>query len=132
MTPLNDFLDGEKTIGGLVFRPFTIGSKAICEQLGLSLFVTGDGADAPGEADRQIAAFAWLHAAPLPEVLKAIREKRAEEAALEFSFSLNLKSLNAIVAEINRISKQASENSVEIEPTAGESSASGNSVGQTG
>jgi len=27
---INDFLDGQKTIGGMEFRPFTLGSKAAC------------------------------------------------------------------------------------------------------
>jgi hypothetical protein len=117
MTPINDFLDGEKLIAGISFRPFTIGSKALCEQLKLTMFVTGEGGETPGEAERQIAAFTWIHVAPLAVVLKAVREGKAEDAALEYAFSIPTSSLNAIVAEINRISEQAKANAVEVDST---------------
>jgi hypothetical protein len=115
MTQLDDFLDGPKIIGGLQFRPFTIGSKIICQQLNLTLFTTGEVSEEEGEADRQIAAFTWLHCAPLKEVLAAIRNKRADEASLEYAFALNPSSMPEIVLEINRISKQAAKNTVEVD-----------------
>lgn len=135
MTELNDFLDGPKTIAGVTFRPFTMGSKALCEQMNLTLFTTGnlpDGAQ-DGESDRQIIAFTWIHAAPLSDVLAAVRHRQADAAALEFGFAMPVSSMNAIVREINRISKQAAENAVEVEEKPGsKSDAPGNSVGQAG
>ena len=117
MTQLNDFLDGPKTIAGVNFRAFTMGSKALCEQMKLTLFTTGTVSEdaREGESDRQIIAFTWIHAAPLTEVLSAVRNGKADDAAFEFGFSMPVGSLNAIVAEINRISKQAADNAVEVE-----------------
>ena len=134
MTSLNDFLDGEKTIGGLVFRPFTLGSKAACEQLGLTMF-TGAGADlAAGEAERQVIAFAWLHTKPLPEVLRALREGRGMEEAQAFGFEVPIHAVDEMIREINRISEQAKSNAVEVveKQTTKDPAEPGNSVGQTG
>jgi hypothetical protein len=115
---MNDFLDGEKTIAGLNFRPFTLGSKAACEQMNLSMFLTGEtGSDA--EAERQMVAFAWLHSAPLKTVLAALRNGTANECAQEFGFSVVISAMPELVAEINRISRAAAEASVDIMPKPG-------------
>jgi hypothetical protein len=114
MTSLNDFLDGEKKIGGLIFRPFTLGSKAACEQMNLSMFTTGNGDLSAGEAERQVIAFAWLHTKPLSDVLKALRENRAWDEAQAFGFELPIESVAEMISEINRISEQAKNNAVEV------------------
>lgn len=133
MTPLNDFLDGPKMIGGIEFRPFTFGSKALCEQLELSIFISGTTPDDPEEIDRQMIAFTWIHSAPLNDVLRAVREKRAKEAAWEFGFRIPMSALGDIVAEINRVSKQAAQNAVDVEQKPGATADQpGNSCGQTG
>ena len=115
---MNDFLDGEKTVAGLKFRPFTLGSKAACEQMKLSMFLTGEtGSDS--EAERQMVAFAWIHAAPLKTVLAALRSGTADEAAQEFGFGVSLSAMPELVAEINRISRASAEASVDVMPKPG-------------
>jgi hypothetical protein len=115
MTPICDFLDGPKMIGGMKFRTFTVGSKALCSQLKLSMFISGNIALDEFESERQLTAFTWIHAAPLKDVLKAVRENTANEAIQEFGFSIPFGLLPQIVAEINRIGTQASENAVDVE-----------------
>lgn len=115
---MNDFLDGEKTVAGLKFRPFTLGSKAACEQMKLSMFLTGE-TGSESEAERQMVAFAWIHSAPLKTVLAALRNGTADEAAQEFGFSISLSAMPELVAEINRISRAAAEASVDVQPKPG-------------
>jgi len=129
---INDFLDGQKTIGGMEFRPFTLGSKAACEQMGLTMFTTGQLCDDPGEAEQQLIAFAWIHVKPLNDVLKALRNGTAADDALAFGFEIPIEATSEMIAEINRISNQAKANAVEVvdRPTHGKSDAPKNFVGQ--
>lgn len=115
---MNDFLDGEKTVAGLKFRPFTLGSKAACEQMNLSMFLTGE-TGSESEAERQMVAFAWIHSAPLKTVLAALRNGTAEEAAQEFGFTITPQMSPDIIREINRISRAAAEASVDVLPKPG-------------
>jgi hypothetical protein len=130
---INDFLDGQKTIGGMEFRPFTLGSKAACEQMGLTMFTTGQLCDDPGEAEQQLIAFAWIHVKPLGDVLKALRNGIAADEARAFGFEIPINAVSEIIAEINRISDQAKANAVEVvdRPAHGKSDAPKNFVGQT-
>ena len=130
---INDFLDGEKTIGGMQFRTFTLGSKAACEQMGLTMFTTGELCKDPGEAEQQLIAFAWLHVKPLPDVLKALRNGTAVDDAQAFGFEIPISAVSDMIAEINRISDQAKANAVEVvdRPAHGKSDAPKNFVGQT-
>jgi hypothetical protein len=130
---INDFLDGQKTIGGMEFRPFTLGSKAACEQMGLTMFTTGQLCDDPGEAEQQLIAFAWIHVKPLGEVLKALRNGTATDDARAFGFEIPIGAVSEMISEINRISDQAKANAVEVvdRPAHGKSDAPKNSVGQT-
>jgi hypothetical protein len=134
MTQINDFIDGEKTIGGLVFRPFTMGSKAACAQMDLSMFTNPEKPLIEAEAERQVVAFTWLHVKPLPEVLRALREGRANDEAQAFGFDLEPHSVTQIISEINRISEQAKKNAVEVVEKSGtkDKDAPGNFAGQTG
>lgn len=132
MNALNDFLDGEKIIGGIRFRAFTIGSKAICEQMRLTMFTSGEVSDDPGESERQLIAFTWLHSEPLENVLTAARNGTCDAAAQEFGFTLPVHILPAIITEINRISAATAEASVDVapKPGGGKDNAPGNSTGQ--
>ena len=132
MTQLNDFLDGEKLIGGITFRPFTIGSKAGCEQMGLTMFTTGEQPTSEGESERQLIAFAWLHSQPLPEVLTALRNGTASDAAQAFGFTVPITTLPAIIAEINRISAATAAATVDVaqKPGGSKDAAPGNCIGQ--
>lgn len=130
---INDFLDGEKTIGGMQFRTFTLGSKAACEQMGLTMFTTGELPEDQGAAEKQLIAFSWLHVEPLGNVLKALRNGTAADEAMAFGFGIPLESVSAMIAEINRISDKAKANAVEVieRPSHGKSDAPKNFVGQT-
>jgi hypothetical protein len=134
MTPLNDFLDGEKMIGGLVFRPFTLGSKAACEQMALTMFTGAGDSLTPGESERQVIAFTWLQTQPLQAVLRALREGRAVEETEAFGFTVPLGAVNQIIAEINRISEQAKANAVDVVEKSGtkDPAEPGNSAGRAG
>ena len=134
MTKIDDFLDGEKTIAGMKFRPFTLGSKQACGQMNLTMFTTPGTELSQEETERQIIAFAWMHVKPLSEVLKALRENKANEAAQSFGWEIEWTAVDAMIAEINRISNQAKENSVEVVERQGakDKDEPGNSVGQTG
>jgi hypothetical protein len=115
---MNDFIDGEKTVAGLKFRPFTLGSKAACEQMNLSMFLTGE-SGSEAEAERQMVAFAWLHSAPFKNVLAALRNGTANESAQEFGFGITPQMSPEIIREINRISRAAAEASVDVLPKPG-------------
>ena len=134
MTPINDFLDGDKTIAGMVFRPFTMGSKAACSQMDLSMFTQPEKPLTEAESERQVIAFTWLHVKPLPEVLRALREGRANDEAQAFGFELEPHAVTQIISEINRISDQAKKNAVDVVERSGtkDKDAPGNSVGRTG
>jgi len=134
MTPINDFLDGEKTIAGMVFRPFTVGSKLLCSQMKLSMFIEPEIPITEEEAIRQIMAFSWFHVAPLREVLCALREGRGNDEALLISFGVEPHAIEEIVSEINRISERAKKNAVQVveKNTTKDKDAPGNSVGRTG
>ena len=134
MKSINDFLDGEKTIGGMTFRPFTMGSKAACDQMNLTMFTDPGLELTEAESHRQIVAFTWLQVKPLGEVLKALREGRADEEAQAFGFELEPHVITHIVAEINRISERAKQNAVQVveRSDSKEKDAPGNSAGQTG
>jgi len=131
MNEIHDFLDGEKTIGGIRFRAFTIGSKAICEQMRLTMFTSGEVSDDAGESERQLIAFTWLHSEPLENVLTAVRNGTCDSAAQCFGFTLPVHILPAIISEINRISAASAEASVDVaqKPGAGKETALGNLFG---
>lgn len=132
MTEIDDLIDGEKLVGGILLRPFTMGSQAACKQMRLSMFTDGETPSSEEEANRQIMAFAWLHSAPLPKVLQALRNGTADQEVELFGFKVEPATMRKLIEEINRISKRAAENSVDVIPRNGSitEDAPGNSVGQ--
>lgn len=132
MNEIHDFLDGEKIVGGLNFRPYTIGSKAACEQMRLTMFTDGTSPENNGESERQLIAFAWIQSQPLPDVIAALRNGSASDCAEEFGWTVPVNSLPAIISEINRISAAATAAAVEVapKPGSGKDNAPGNSTGQ--
>jgi hypothetical protein len=132
MNEVHDFLDGEKIVGGLNFRPYTIGSKAACEQMRLTMFTDGTTPETEGESERQLIAFAWIQSQPLKEVIAALRNGTANACAEEFGWTVPVNSLPAIIAEINRISAASTAAAVEIipKPGKGNDNAPGNSLGR--
>jgi hypothetical protein len=119
MTQIDDFLDGEKMVGGLKLRPLTFGSKAACDQMGLTMFTSGETPTEQAEVERQLVAFAWMHTEPLSEVITALRNGTAEAAAFEFGFAVDLGDAKALTAEIERIAAASVRNSVDVEPRPG-------------
>jgi hypothetical protein len=134
MTPLNDFLDGEKTIAGLRFRPFTLGSKAACEQMKLTMFTNTSEGLSDDEIQKQITAFTWLHTQPLKVVLEALRTGKSEEAVEEFGFGISFNLLPHLISEITRISEAAKEAAVEVveKATTKDTDEPGNCAGRAG
>jgi hypothetical protein len=109
-------LEGSKTIGGLKLRPFTLGSFEACEKLGLTLFVGNNGGQVSNEeAMRQMIAFAWVQSTP-PEVLVDTFSAGTQNRAIElFKWGLDLRSIDAIAAEVQRIGEAIKSTAVEVQ-----------------
>lgn len=88
---------------GLTLRPLTLGTHSLCIRAGLGI-VQGK---APENArlGEELATFAWIHSAPLPEVLDAFDagDKAVRRAVFAFSDRLGmdaLKELARVVPEV--------------------------------
>ena len=107
------------TIGSITLRPFSLGTLNLCRQLNLTLFLNGDTDLSDEEKQRQLVAFAWIQAAPLPEVLTAVRTGNAADKVAEFEFSLGIDTLPMLLKELSRVSQLASAAAVEVVPKPG-------------
>jgi hypothetical protein len=108
------FLESDLTIGKLKLRPFTIGSMTACRKLGLSIFM-GEANDVSiEELQRQMVAFAWVQGAPLGDVLRALRDGKAQELIDAFEWGLTPNDIELLQAEISRISKLAEAAAVDV------------------
>lgn len=115
----DSFLDVPLIVDGFKLRAFTAGSVTTCRKMGLSLFLGDEGAEdaaklTPAERNRQALAFAWVHAAPLGEVMRKVRDGTWNEAVDLFEFSISLESVPKILAEIRRVAEQAGEAAVDV------------------
>ena len=82
-------------IVGYKLRPFSVGSMDLCRQVGLTM-VDGTAAVPPNEVNRQLAAFLFIHAKPLDEVLAACAknpEDFAREHLAPFTFEVPISEL---------------------------------------
>jgi hypothetical protein len=113
--------EGDTKVGSLRMRPFSLGTLNVCRQLGLTLFLDGEADLDDAEKQRQIVAFAWAQAAPLSEVLSALRTNTANEKIAEFEFGMDVGDLPALIAEIRRVSELAAAAAVEVAPKPGAS-----------
>ncbi len=113
------FAEGSTTIGNLTLRPFSLGTLNLCRQLNLTLFLNGETDLNDQEKQRQLVAFAWIQAAPMPEVLKAIRTGNAADKVAEFEFSLGIDTIPMLLKEVSRVSQLASAAAVEVVPKPG-------------
>lgn len=118
-------LEEARTIAGISMRPFSLGSLQLAILLGLTLFTHDENRDGPApelsefEVNRQIVAFAWMQSRPIDEIADAIAADPsgalAKREAFKFGFTLDSNSFTLLLAEINRIGKNAAASHVTIE-----------------
>lgn len=112
------FLEGGVNVPGLSMRPFSLGTLSLCKRLNLSLFIDGGEKQkaelSEDETMEQLAAFAWMQSAPLPEVLAAVRENQWREKVEIFAFDLSVEAITALTGEITRIAAQSDAAAVEV------------------
>ena len=88
---------------GLKLRPLTLGTHSLCVRAGLGI-VQGKAPDAHALAD-ELATFAWIHSAPLPEVLDAFDagDKAVRRAVFAFSDRLGMDSLRELARVVPEV-----------------------------
>jgi hypothetical protein len=124
-TPLLEAAYAEDTspalVGNNCLRPFSLGSLNLCRQLNLTLFTKPKGEAELSDEERQfqLTVFAWMQAAPLKDVLAAVRAGTWKDAVAEFEFSLSVDTLPTLIAEISRIAMLAAAAAVEVLPKPG-------------
>jgi len=96
-TQLDTFIEPPAQVGTLTLRPFSAGTLTLCRKLGLTMIVGGadeKAAITEEEKQRQITTFIFIQAAPLEDVLRAVKLARKDRAAFEddiqLPFELNL------------------------------------------
>ena len=103
----------------LGMRPFSIGTFRMARKMGLTV-LTGETTEAEvseDEAMEQLIRLAWAQCAPLPEVLRAVRDGReAWETAVElWVHTVPPSMLGRMAKEIERLGRQAAAALVEVE-----------------
>ena len=83
---------GERRIGNLKLRPYTMGSMQLAYLLKLTMFTRGKD-DPPLELDdleeqRQIMAFAWMQSADEDDIADAVRDDTVDRCVLKFSLNV--------------------------------------------
>ena len=110
---------GERRIGNLKLRPYTMGSMQLAYLLKLTMFTRGKD-DPPLELDdleeqRQIMAFAWMQSADEDDIADAVRDGTVDRYVLKFSLNVTFDMLPGLMAEINRINAMLAASSVRVE-----------------
>jgi hypothetical protein len=110
---------GERRIGNLKLRPYTMGSMQLAYLLKLTMFTRGKD-DPPLELDdleeqRQIMAFAWMQSADEDDIADAVRDETVDRCVLKFSLNVTFDMLPGLMAEINRINAMLAASSVRVE-----------------
>ena len=110
---------GERQIGNLKLRPYTMGSMQLAYLLKLTMFTRGKD-DPPLELDdleeqRQIMAFAWMQSADEDDIADAVRDDTVDRCVLKFSLNVTFDMLPGLMAEINRINAMLAASSVRVE-----------------
>ena len=110
---------GERRIGNLKLRSYTMGSMQLAYLLKLTMFTRGKD-DPPLELDdleeqRQIMAFAWMQSADEDDIADAIRDETVDRCVLKFSLNVTFDMLPGLMAEINRINAMLAASSVRVE-----------------
>jgi hypothetical protein len=110
---------GERRIGNLKLRPYTMGSMQLAYLLKLTMFTRGKD-DPPLELDdleeqRQIMAFAWMQSSDEDDIADAVRDDTVDRCVLKFSLNVTFDMLPGLMAEINRINAMLAATSVRVE-----------------
>ena len=110
---------GERRIGNLKLRPYTMGSMQLAYLLKLTMFTRGKD-DPPLDLDdleeqRQIMAFAWMQSADEDDIADAVRDDTVDRCVLKFSLNVTFDMLPGLMAEINRINAMLAASSVRVE-----------------
>jgi hypothetical protein len=110
---------GERRIGSLKLRPYTMGSMQLAYLLKLTMFTRGKD-DPPLDLDdleeqRQIMAFAWMQSADEDDIADAVRDDTVDRCVLKFSLGVTFDMLPGLMAEINRINAMLAASSVRVE-----------------
>jgi hypothetical protein len=110
---------GERRIGNLKLRPYTMGSMQLAHLLKLTMFTRGKD-DPPLELDdleeqRQIMAFAWMQSADEDDIADAVRDDTVDRCVLKFSLRVTFDMLPGLMAEINRINEMLAASTVRVE-----------------
>jgi len=110
---------GERRIGNLKLRPYTMGSMQLAYLLKLTMFTRGKD-DPPLELDdleeqRQIMAFAWMQSADEDDIADAVRDDTVDRCVLKFSLNVTFDMLPGLMTEINRINAMLAASSVRVE-----------------
>lgn len=110
---------GERRMGNLKLRPYTMGSMQLAYLLKLTMFTRGKD-DPPLELDdleeqRQIMAFAWMQSADEDDIADAVRDDTVDRCVLKFSLNVTFDMLPGLMAEINRINAMLAASSVRVE-----------------
>ena len=111
--------NGERRIGRIKLRPYTVGSMQLVHLLKLSMF-TRSKDDPPLNLDameeqRQIMTFAWMQSADKDDIADAIRDETVDRCVLKFSLEVTFDMLPALMAEINLIGEMVAASSVRVE-----------------
>jgi hypothetical protein len=111
--------NGERRIGSLKLRPYTMGSMQLAYLLKLTMFTRGKD-DPPLDLDdleeqRQIMAFAWMQSADEDDIADAVRDDTVDRCVLKFSLSVTFDMLPGLMEEINRINAMLAASSVRVE-----------------
>jgi len=113
----DDFLRPASTINGIPLRPLSSGSYALLHRIGNPFVVPGNTQDHLSAALE----YAYLHAAPLEAVLRAVYDspEAFREAVFRFSQSIPLSQIPAIIREVELSLNAAASQSVEVLPRPG-------------
>jgi hypothetical protein len=111
--------NGERRIGSLKLRPYTMGSMQLAYLLKLTMFTRGKD-DPPLDLDdleeqRQIMAFAWMQSADEDDIADAVRDDTVDRCVLKFSLNVTFDMLPGLMEEINRINAMLAASSVRVE-----------------
>ncbi len=111
--------NGERRIGGIKLRPYTVGSMQLAHLLKLTMF-TRSKDDPPLDLDemeeqRQIMAFAWMQSADKDDIADAIRDDTVDRCVLMFSLDVTFDMLPTLMVEMNRIGEMVAASSVRVE-----------------
>jgi len=102
----------------IVLRTFSLMTMELCEKMGLTMMMDGpDGLD-NAAIIAQVTAFAWAQSAPIPEVMKHLKEGTWEDQVELFKFRLDIPVISKLLDDVGRLAKQAAASAFELKKKA--------------